>query len=63
MPCRAGTDGGGSQQQQPGGGGGKRKLLAVSSTFSLPGEGVPAHMMFGANKVPRLGGGGSKSSL
>ena len=35
---------------------GKRKLLAVSSSFRLPGDAVPAHMMFAANKAPRLGG-------
>lgn len=35
---------------------GKRKLLAVSSNFRLPGDAVPAHMMFAANKAPRLGG-------
>lgn len=34
---------------------GKRKLLPVSSTFRLPGDAVPAHMMFGpASKAARL---------
>lgn len=45
--CRAG----GAAAPQPS----KRKLLAVSSTFRLPGDAVPAHMMFGAaSKAPRL---------
>lgn len=34
---------------------GKRKLLPISSSFRLPGDAVPAHMMFAA-KAPRLGG-------
>ena len=33
----------------------KRKLLPISSSFRLPGDAVPAHMMFAA-KAPRLGG-------
>ena len=40
---------------------GKRKLLPVSSTFRLPGDAVPAHMMFAA-KAPRLAGEPKPSS-
>ena len=40
--CRAGGEGAPAQA-----GGGKRRLLAVSTTFRLPGDAVPAHMMFG----------------
>lgn len=43
--CRAG--GGGAPAPA---GSGKRRLLAVTSTLRLPGEQVPAHMMFGASK-------------
>lgn len=41
---------------------GKRKLLSVSSSFRMPGDAVPAHMAFGAAKVPRLGNNSSGGS-
>lgn len=63
QPCRptnsAATAAGGAAQP------GKRKLLSVSSTFRMPGDAVPAHVAFGAAKVPRLGttsSGGSQRS-
>ena len=43
---------------------GKRKLLSISSTFRLPGEAVPAHMMFGGGaKAARMGGSQRPSQL
>jgi hypothetical protein len=46
--CRAGGEGAPAQA-----GGGKRRLLAVSKTFRLPGDAVPAHMMFGTARGPQ----------